>query len=233
MTSSGPIKLHKIIDRYWWYDVNTDYFVAHLHHKFRAVRQMVRYVSLTIHMKNRQQQQKLANLNNVFVAIFSVWHGNRPGYGCRFAKIFKLIFLFESLRSLIQIFTDIYFQESPMWIISLATNLLMLVAYLQYKPFLHSHILFMFFSASLACFMITDIGAHKFRLFAPFVMNIEIVLSSLDCTLCFCSSCHIMIKKMSVLFSFNQSRLYITCDMIYVIHGNRITFIVIVIVIVM
>ena len=37
---------------------------------------------------------------------------------------------------------------------------------------------------------------------------------------------------MSVLFSANQSCLYITCDMIYVIHGNKITFIAIVIVIV-
>ena len=36
---------------------------------------------------------------------------------------------------------------------------------------------------------------------------------------------------MSVLFSFNQACLYITCDMIYVIHGNKITVIVIVIVI--
>ena len=35
---------------------------------------------------------------------------------------------------------------------------------------------------------------------------------------------------MSVLFSFNQSCLYITCDLIYVIHGNKITVIVIVIV---
>ena len=81
--------------------------------------------------------------------------------------------------------------------------------------------------------MITDIGPHKFRLFAPFVMNIEIVLSGLDRTLCLCSSCHMMICrciKMSVLFSFNQSCLYITCDMIYVIHGNKITVIVIVIV---
>ena len=37
---------------------------------------------------------------------------------------------------------------------------------------------------------------------------------------------------MSFLFSVNQFCLYITCDMIYVIHGNKITFIVIVIVIV-
>ena len=66
-------------------------------------------------MKNHHQQQKLANLNNVAVAIFFVWHGNRPGYGCRFEKkIFKLIFLFEGLRVLIQIFTDVYFQESAM-----------------------------------------------------------------------------------------------------------------------
>ena len=35
---------------------------------------------------------------------------------------------------------------------------------------------------------------------------------------------------MSVLFSVNQSCLYITCDMIYVIHDNKITVIVIVIV---
>ena len=71
-----------------------------------------------------------------------------------------------------------------------------------------------------------------FRLFAPFVMNIEVVLSGLDCTLCFCSSCHMMICRcinMSFLFSFNQSCLYIKCDMIYAIHRNKITFIVIVI----
>ena len=37
---------------------------------------------------------------------------------------------------------------------------------------------------------------------------------------------------MSVIFSFNQSCLHITCDMTYVIHENEITFIVIVIVIV-
>ena len=69
--------------------------------------------------------------------------------------------------------------------------------------------------------------------FSPFVMNIEIVLSGLDYKLCFCSSCNMMIcrcTKMSVLIFFNQSCLYIMCDMIHVIHGNTITFIVIVIV---
>ena len=83
------------------------------------------------------------------------------------------------------------------------------------------------------CFMSTDIGAHKYRLFGPFVLNIEIVLSGLYCTLCFCSSCHVMIGeciKTPVLFSFNLCCLYITCDVIYVNHGNTITFIVIVII---
>ena len=119
-------------------------------------------------------------------------------------------------------------------IILSATNLMMLFAYLQYKPFFCTLTFYSFFLHPLySCFMITDIGAHKFRLFAPFVMNIEIVLSGLDCTLCLCSSCQMIICrciKMSVLFSVSQSCLYITCDMIYVIHGNKITFIVIVIV---
>ena len=51
------------------------------------------------------------------------------------------------------------------------------------------------FSAPLySCFMSTDVGYHKFRLFVPFIMKIiKIVFSGLDFTLCFCFSCNIMI----------------------------------------
>ena len=86
------------------------------------------------------------------------------------------------------------YQYEKSIIISSATNLLMLFAYLQYKPFFAlSHFIHFFCTPLYSCFMITDIGAHKFRLFAPFVMNIEIVLSGSDCTLCLCSSCNMMI----------------------------------------
>ena len=44
-----------------------------------------------------------------------------------------------------------------------------------------------------SCFMSPDIAAHKFGIFASFVMNIELVLWGLDCTLCFCSSRQMMI----------------------------------------
>ena len=95
-----------------------------------------------------------------------------------------------------------------------------------YKHVMHPHI---------PAALITDIGTHKFRRFATFVMKIEIVFSGLGCILCFvrlvirikttstsfwrnndviiasCAHWDIMICgciKISVLFSFNQSCLY-------------------------
>ena len=35
---------------------------------------------------------------------------------------------------------------------------------------------------------------------------------------------------MSVIFSVNQSCLYIMCDMIYVIHGNKIVIVIIIVI---
>ena len=67
-----------------------------------------------------------------------------------------------------------------------AIHLLILFQYLQYKPFLYSHISFVFLHPLYSCFMITDIGTHNFGLFTPFVMNTDIVLSGLDCTLWIC-----------------------------------------------
>ena len=42
------------------------------------------------------------------------------------------------------------------------------------------------------CNLITHTEALKFWLFTHCVMNIAIALSGLDCTLCFCSFCHMM-----------------------------------------
>ena len=125
----------------------------------------------------------------------------------------------------------------------LITNVL-IFEYLQYKPyFALAH-----FSCSSAplpmfCFISPDTGAHKPRLLAPFVMNLETALLGLNNALWFCFFVsYIDMREKSVLTipewrcmytntsSFPFEELACTSPMIwYVIHGNKITFIVIVI----